>query len=117
GGRALELCKQLQQNGQAAAGLCLACPAPPQGSRSELISDLRAPVLLTWAKDDSVLPYDGHESWLQELRARQGRATIFASVEAGGHRIDKMAGLDDGLASKLADWPDLVTGPLSKMAQ
>mmetsp|Transcript_74885 Transcript_74885/g.231533 ORF Transcript_74885/g.231533 Transcript_74885/m.231533 type:complete len:254 (-) Transcript_74885:5-766(-) len=117
GAQALELCARLAAARPApAAGLCLACPSAKLAARAEKVASIAAPVLLVWAKDDDVIPFDRHEDLLQELRARPSGPTIFVPTKAGGHRVDRMAASDAGLAAKLAEWPDLALGPLAAAA-
>eukprot|EP00420_Gonyaulax_spinifera_P021514 CAMPEP_0197906472 /NCGR_PEP_ID=MMETSP1439-20131203/62707_1 /TAXON_ID=66791 /ORGANISM="Gonyaulax spinifera, Strain CCMP409" /LENGTH=232 /DNA_ID=CAMNT_0043527831 /DNA_START=70 /DNA_END=765 /DNA_ORIENTATION=+ len=89
------------------AGLCLACPSTQIENRAEQIASLTVPTLLAWARDDKTIPFEVHEQLLEELRARKSGATVFVPVKEGGHRVDRMAAGDSGLAAKLAEWPDL----------
>lgn len=113
GARALELCLGLSGGGgAAAAGLVLACPAPSKmEDRGALLAKLKIPVLLVWAKDDEIIPFAASEPLLAELRARG--PTVFVPAEAGGHSVARMAAASEGLALKLAEWPDLALGPLA----
>eukprot|EP00928_Gymnodinium_smaydae_P071187 TRINITY_DN54848_c0_g1_i1.p1 TRINITY_DN54848_c0_g1~~TRINITY_DN54848_c0_g1_i1.p1 ORF type:complete len:244 (-),score=62.85 TRINITY_DN54848_c0_g1_i1:42-737(-) len=120
GARALQCCARLETAFAAGAptrlaGLCLACPAVrPEDLVS--VEVLSVPVLLAWARDDDVIPFDASEPLLAALRSRpRGGATVFSPQATGGHRVDHMAAHDEKFASKLEDWPDLALGPLAKV--
>lgn len=117
GGVCLELNSKLQQNGHSIAGICLACPYVAPDRRQLLLASVKAPLLLAWAKDDLTIPYDNHSALLEELQRCCSSPAIFLSVEEGGHRVDKMAASNEALASKLAEWPDLVLGPLADLGK
>jgi len=109
GGRALELCGR---QGDAVAGLCLACPAIDVANSGDIIASLSAPVLLVWAQDDNVIPFSTSAPLVDTFKARTSGHTIFAPVDTGGHRVDVMAAASEAIALKLAEWPDLAMGPL-----
>jgi len=88
------------------AGLCLACPASPEACAEKVQAIPKVPTLLTWAKDDPVIPFTQSEQLLAELRGRG--PTIWVPVDEGGHNVARMSNGFPGLATKLADWPDLV---------
>eukprot|EP00405_Crypthecodinium_cohnii_P025866 CAMPEP_0206495152 /NCGR_PEP_ID=MMETSP0324_2-20121206/48269_1 /ASSEMBLY_ACC=CAM_ASM_000836 /TAXON_ID=2866 /ORGANISM="Crypthecodinium cohnii, Strain Seligo" /LENGTH=239 /DNA_ID=CAMNT_0053979175 /DNA_START=161 /DNA_END=876 /DNA_ORIENTATION=- len=113
GARALELCFSLTDDKQPLAGLVLACPAKCyREDWAECVSRLTVPVLLVWSKDDQVLDFkEGSEPLLAALNSRKGAGTLFAPAEEGGHRIDKIAAANEGIARKIIEFADLI-GPL-----
>uniref|UniRef100_A0A7S1L8I2 Uncharacterized protein n=1 Tax=Alexandrium catenella TaxID=2925 RepID=A0A7S1L8I2_ALECA len=116
GAQALELCAHIAAAKAPVAGLCLACPSTKLESRADKVASLATPVLLVWARDDDIIPFDSHEPLLEELRARPAGPTVFAPTKAGGHNVFQMAALDADLRAKLVEWPDLALGPLASIS-
>lgn len=67
-------------------GLILAGPSSPAPASC---CDVDVPVLVLWAQDDDLSPFEEHEAWLEGLVEGSG-PTSFQVTEEGGHRVDRI---------------------------
>jgi len=106
GARAVELAAA---EGASLQGLALACPSNKFADLEGKLLAVSCPVLLLWAQDDDVIPFQYHRVFLAHLKRRQAGKlrTLLEVLEAGGHRVSPFLEPGSRSRDKLLTWAEL----------
>lgn len=106
GARAVELAAA---EGAALQGLALACPSSKFADLESKLLAVSCPVLLLWAQDDDVVPFQYHRVFLAHLKRRPAgkRRTLLEVLGAGGHRVAPFLEPGGRSRDKLLTWAEL----------
>jgi len=106
GARAVELAAA---EGTSLQGLALACPSSKFAELESKLLAVSCPVLLLWAQDDDVIPFQYHRVFLAHLKRRPAGKlrTLLEVLEVGGHRVAPFLEPGSRSRDKLLTWAEL----------